>query len=207
MCGQQKHIVRSRINSCLAGEITEIEILKYLYPLIPNVETKIYLREKLGKKWKEYAMKRFGYGRGSISRAAEEALEFWILREEAIEHMLEGMVSIGESEPQVLAIMLFGSYARLEIYRDLDIAVVLNKSEERLSHLKLLSMFEAAVPDNLGVDLSIFNDLGVDIRSRIMTEGKLIYVRDMDTLYDLSIEVIREYGDFAILTQQSGEFL
>lgn len=195
------------INSCLAWDIIEIEILKYLCPLIPNVETKIYLPQKLGMKWREYAMKRFGYGRGSISKAAEEALEFWILREETIEHLLEEMVSIGESETQVLAIMLYGSYARLEIYRDLDIAVILNKSEEHVSHLKILSKFEAVVPDNLNVDLSIFNDLSIEIRSRILTEGKLIYVRDMDSLYDVSIEVIREDSDFALLTQQSGEYL
>lgn len=146
-------------------------------------------------------MKRFGYGRGSISRAAEEALQFWVLREEKIEHMLQDMVSVCEGESRILALMIFGSYARMELYRDLDIAVVLQKTEERISNLKLLSIFEKVIPDGLEVDLNIFNDLSIEIRSRILTEGKVVYVRDMNSLYDVSIEVIQEKSDFEFLTE------
>jgi len=36
------------------------------------MDTKIYINDKLAERWRELAMKRFGYGRGSISKAAEE---------------------------------------------------------------------------------------------------------------------------------------
>ena len=36
------------------------------------MNTKIYINDRLALKWKELAMKRFGYGRGSISKAAQK---------------------------------------------------------------------------------------------------------------------------------------
>jgi predicted nucleotidyltransferase len=164
------------------------------------METKIYIPDKLARKWREYAMKRFGYGRGSISRAAEEALAFWTLREEKIGHMLADMISMCESDLQILALILFGSYARKEIYSDLDVAVVLSRSEEHVSHLNILSRFERVIPDGIEVDVSVFNDLSIEMRSRILSEGNVIYVRDRDSLYDTSIEVIMEYSDFELFT-------
>src|SRR5215471_19799314 len=40
-------------------------------------ELKIYLSKDLNEKFRRIAMSVFGYGRGSISRAAEEALTKW----------------------------------------------------------------------------------------------------------------------------------
>ncbi len=48
------------------------------------MNTKIYINDRLGLKWKKLAMKRFGYGRGSISKAAEEALAMWVENEDII---------------------------------------------------------------------------------------------------------------------------
>jgi hypothetical protein len=36
------------------------------------------VREELERKFREAAMKRFGYGKGALSRAAEEALQKWL---------------------------------------------------------------------------------------------------------------------------------
>jgi len=36
------------------------------------------VKEELEKKFREAAMKRFGYGKGALSRAAEEALQKWL---------------------------------------------------------------------------------------------------------------------------------
>ena len=39
---------------------------------------RIQLPDKLGKLFRKMAMKRYGYGRGSLSRAAEEAIQRWV---------------------------------------------------------------------------------------------------------------------------------
>jgi len=36
------------------------------------------VKEELERKFREAAMKRFGYGKGALSRAAEEALQKWL---------------------------------------------------------------------------------------------------------------------------------
>jgi hypothetical protein len=40
-------------------------------------ELKIYLSDSLNEKFRRIAMRVYGYGRGSLSRAAEEALAKW----------------------------------------------------------------------------------------------------------------------------------
>ena len=159
------------------------------------METKIYISDKLAEKWREYAMKRFGFGKGSISKAAEEALAFWTTREEKITRMLVDMKSICETDSRIIALMLFGSYARKEVYRDIDIAVIVNENEVHTSHLDILSRIEASAPEGIEIDVSIFNALSLEIRSRILSEGRVVYVRDTAALYDVSIEVVRQFGD------------
>lgn len=39
---------------------------------------RLQVKEELEKKFREAAMKRFGYRKGSLSRAAEEALQKWL---------------------------------------------------------------------------------------------------------------------------------
>jgi len=45
--------------------------------------------EKLEQRFRELAMKRFGYGKGSISKALEEAIRMWVSHVEEAE-ALEG---------------------------------------------------------------------------------------------------------------------
>jgi hypothetical protein len=48
-------------------------------------EVKIYLDDELNDRFRRTAMEAFGYGRGSISKAAEEALLQWCERRETTE--------------------------------------------------------------------------------------------------------------------------
>lgn len=60
----------------------------YLWPFIPlgiiMGELKVYLREDLKKEFKKRSMETFGYGRGSISKAAEEAIQRWTSEREKL---------------------------------------------------------------------------------------------------------------------------
>ena len=52
-------------------------------------ELKIYLSDQLNERFRKVAMETFGYGRGSISKAAEEALLQWCDKKslsEAVSH-------------------------------------------------------------------------------------------------------------------------
>ena len=46
-------------------------------------ELKVYLSEELDKKFRQLAMSVFGYGRGSLSEAAVEALSSWCRQHES----------------------------------------------------------------------------------------------------------------------------
>jgi len=45
---------------------------------------KVYVRDNVEKKFRQLAMMVYGYGRGSLSKAAEEAIEQWITEHEAL---------------------------------------------------------------------------------------------------------------------------
>ena len=47
-------------------------------------ELKIYLPEDLKREFKKRSMEVFGYGRGSISKAAEEAIQRWTSERETL---------------------------------------------------------------------------------------------------------------------------
>jgi len=48
---------------------------------------RIYLPEELEKKFRKASMENYGYSRGSLSRAAEEAVGRWVRTREASTHV------------------------------------------------------------------------------------------------------------------------
>ena len=105
---------------------------------------------------------------------------------------IDELVSKAKQDKDVLALMVFGSYARGEDHRDIDVCMVLSDgtdnrtmSEKRLSYLS---------ENNL--DIQIFQQLPLYIRIRILKEGKIIFCRDMPKLYDIAIRTVRDYGYF-----------
>lgn len=50
---------------------------------------RIYLPEVLEKKFRKISMETYGYSRGSLSKAAAEALRSWIRRQEAVSAAIE----------------------------------------------------------------------------------------------------------------------
>lgn len=51
---------------------------------------RIQINEELESKFREATMRKFGYGKGSLSRAAEEALQKWLLFVGVEDHAFEG---------------------------------------------------------------------------------------------------------------------
>ena len=89
----------------------------------------------------------------------------------------------------VISIYLFGSYARgrEKPFSDIDICVIADKDADRdeiLSH------------SSKKIDISIFHDLPLSMRFRVIKEGKLLFSRDELKLHRIIVATIRSYLDF-----------
>ncbi len=158
-------------------------------------ETKIYTTDTLDKSFREAAMKRFGYGKGSISLAAEEAITQWLMKEDKIQHSLARMLESAKKDSEVVAIMLFGSYARRDAqYRDVDVAILIKSKDNAQVVLSRYLDMSDFIETRL-FDISILNDLPADIQTRVFNEGTAIYMGDKELFYDYSANLIRRSAD------------
>jgi predicted nucleotidyltransferase len=95
----------------------------------------------------------------------------------------------------ILAVIFFGSAASGEnsSASDLDLCVVLlpnSYSALELSRIKL------KYASQFTVHLSIFQQLPLYIRKRVLQEGEILFCRDDDALYEVAFVTIREYSHF-----------
>jgi predicted nucleotidyltransferase len=114
---------------------------------------------------------------------------------ENVDSVLRPLVARAERDPDVLAIILFGSRARGEAgpRSDLDVCLVLDRhaptglpaSRKRLEY-----------PAGSRVDLSIFQQLPLHVRSRVLKEGRVVFVRDEDRLYEVAVGTARAWEAF-----------
>jgi hypothetical protein len=93
-----------------------------------------------------------------------------------------------EEDPDILAVILYGSYARGEEARDVDLCLVLfpDKARKGLDKRIEYSYYDM-------IDVQVFQDLPLYMRPRIIKEGKLLHVKNEDLLYDVAIETAKEY--------------
>ncbi len=106
---------------------------------------------------------------------------------------LQRLLVRAETDPAVLAVLLFGSGARGEASSasDVDVCLVLrpeagvNPSEERIRYLA-----------EFDLDVQVFQELPLYIRSRVLKEGRVLLVKDEDALYELAIRTAKAFEDF-----------
>lgn len=112
-----------------------------------------------------------------------------------IDLLLDRMVKKAKGDKQILALLLFGSQARDDNIKasDIDICLVLmpgsytslNLSQKRLAYLK-----------SFDLDIQVFQQLPLYIKVRVLKEGRVLFCRDEDKLYNISFSTIREFADF-----------
>ncbi len=90
----------------------------------------------------------------------------------------------------VKAVYLFGSYARGRFgpLSDIDLCVI-----GELSEKEKLNIYGFA-SDNL--DISVFDDLPIYIKFRVLKEGKPLLVKDIEFLNFAKVKTLQEYLDF-----------
>lgn len=105
------------------------------------------------------------------------------------------VVGRARRDPDVLAILLFGSHARGEATArsDIDLCLVLavpRVSSRAAADKRLAYLAEASV------DLSVFQQLPLAVRRRVLREGRVLFVRDEDALYATAIATARAFEGF-----------
>lgn len=112
-----------------------------------------------------------------------------------VERALRGLIAQAGDDHDVLAVILFGSQARGDAgpAADVDVCIVLETglpsglaaSRKRLDYVA-----------GRDLDVKIFQQLPLYIRSRALKEGRVLFVRDEDRLYDLAFRTARAFEDF-----------
>jgi predicted nucleotidyltransferase len=95
-----------------------------------------------------------------------------------------------QQHPKVVAIFLFGSWARGEQMpiSDVDIAVLLDSPDKR-DEADIGSMYSPTI------DLVLFHRLPVRIQFQVLKEGQPLFVRDEEKLIETTFQVMRQYHD------------
>jgi len=90
------------------------------------------------------------------------------------------------------AIYLFGSYAtgNARPFSDIDISVITNKDIPKDEKESILSN------SSKKIDISLFYDLPLNIRFRVIKDRKLLYQRDELLTHRTKVKTVDEYLDF-----------
>ena len=127
----------------------------------------------------------------SMGVALTEAIFAWVGKSSEILNGIDNIIKKARLDREIIAVILFGSYARHEKdFRDVDIALLLK--EPIRDGIKKAS--EYWISDIF--DVSILNGLPLNVASRVLDEGKILYVSDMESLQRFSDKIVRDWSDF-----------
>ena len=156
-------------------------------------QIKIYSTGQIDELFRATAMERFGYGRGAISKAAEEALIRWTSTITTINSLIEKIVEKAKRDNRIIAVILFGSYARKDPnFRDVDIGLLLYKQEDSS---KVYSDYAAFFGGENYLDLTVINSLPSHVQSSIFNDAVVLYCSDSSALYEYTIDLIKKSAD------------
>jgi predicted nucleotidyltransferase len=110
---------------------------------------------------------------------------------------LDALLEQARRDPEVLAVILFGSAARGEAtaQSDLDVCLVLyaggdqHRDSGQLAHKRLEYL-------HFDLDVKIFQQLPLYVRRRLLKEGRVLLVKDEDQLYELAFRTAQAFEDF-----------
>jgi len=106
-----------------------------------------------------------------------------------MKHVLSNVVDSIKTENGVEAIYLFGSHlsGKEKPYSDIDICVITGKGAQRGKVLRNSSE---------KLDTSIFWDLPLNVRFRVIKDGKPLYVKNELNMHRIKVQTVLSYLDF-----------
>jgi hypothetical protein len=111
------------------------------------------------------------------------------------ERQVELVLQRAAGDPDVLAVMLYGSAARGEAFAasDIDLCLVLlpaRRTPAQMSAPRLEYLQE------VDLDVQVFQQLPLYIRQRVLKDGRVLFVRDEDQLYEVAFRTVQAFEDF-----------
>jgi len=93
---------------------------------------------------------------------------------------------------QILAIYLYGSYARNEPkpYSDIDIAVITQMTDPPRDLKEIIGSYSSKK-----LDVQVFSDLPLSARMQVLDQGIPLYIRNEDSLWSVIKSVSLSYMD------------
>ncbi len=107
-----------------------------------------------------------------------------------LNHILSKVIETIKAHPDVVAIYLFGSYAKGDQHpmSDVDIAVILDKPTPETE----ADIGSLASPE---IDIVLFHRLPLHIKFEVFKHGRELFVRDEEKLAEIKFWVMQEYLD------------
>lgn len=107
---------------------------------------------------------------------------------------LDELLATASEDEHVVAVLRFGrSLDDPHRARDVDVAVVVDRGAEvALDDELTYHRFSSGEP-NAGLDVSVFRQLPVHVRQRVLAEAEPVCVDDIDDLYAIAIAAVNEY--------------
>jgi predicted nucleotidyltransferase len=110
---------------------------------------------------------------------------------------LEGLLAAAGQDPDVLAVILFGSAGRGEPGRRSDVDVCLVLAPERAGRDRAaLTRKRLDYVQDFPVDVQVFQGLPLFIRRRVLKEGRVLLVKDESRLYEVACRTAQAFEDF-----------
>ena len=149
---------------------------------------KVYISEEADKKIRKLSMDRFGYGKGSLSKAVESAIMQWAGSISDINVTLEKLKEKAKNDHNIIAVYLFGSYADgRQYFNDIDVAFLVGDVKK---------FDKSGYHFNEKLDISIMEELPLNIQMRIFEKGKLLLINDNSRLLDYYFDCYEKWEDF-----------
>ena len=110
---------------------------------------------------------------------------------------IENLVSELKKYSKVVAVILFGSYARKRIkpLSDIDIAVIIKDMDKKTET-------EVATYSSKDFDVVPFHRLPLYIQFEVLKHGKLLFLRNKNYFLSVKMQVLREYLDHVHLYER-----
>ena len=108
---------------------------------------------------------------------------------------LDRLLGRAAKDTDVLAVLLFGSTARGDSGTGSDVDVCLVLTAEPRSRMQLAEKRMVYLGD-VDLDVQVFQSLPLYIRTRVLREGRVLFCRDEDALYDAAFATIRAFERF-----------